>query len=233
MAFAELNSCISRLLIFKNSAMKISSIRKDYFKDRLSEHEAGFDPLVLFGKWLDDAVKSGVCEPTAMVLSTISHQGYPSSRVVLLKGIDNGRLLFYTNFTSNKGRHLSENPRASLLFFWGELERQVRFEGNVTQLPAKDSDEYFLSRPYESRIGALVSRQSTVIADREELDREFARLFDRMKANQDEIRRPEYWGGYALDPVSVEFWQGRANRLHDRLRYNKAKDNWIRERLSP
>lgn len=213
--------------------MNISSIRKNYLKDHLNEQEAGDDPIALFGNWLDDAVKSGVCEPTAMVLSTISPEGYPSSRVVLLKGLDNGRLHFYTNYTSNKGRHLNENPRASLLFFWGELERQVRFEGAVTKLPAADSDEYFLSRPYESRIGALVSRQSFVVVGREDLDREFARLFERMKSNQEEIIRPEYWGGYALDPLSVEFWQGRANRLHDRLRYTMTKNNWVRERLSP
>lgn len=213
--------------------MNISSIRKDYLKDQLTEHMAGLDPLAVFGNWLDDAVKSGICEPTAMVLSTISPEGYPSSRVVLLKGLDKGRLLFYTNYTSNKGRHLSGNPRASLLFFWGELERQVRFEGDVTKLPDSDSDEYFISRPYESRIGAMVSRQSTVINGRDELDRSFSELFDKFKANHEDMKRPAYWGGYAFDPISVEFWQGRANRLHDRLRYRKAGDSWIRERLSP
>ncbi|HOI86375.1 MAG TPA: pyridoxamine 5'-phosphate oxidase [Lentimicrobium sp.] len=213
--------------------MDLSSFRIDYTKSVLNERDAGSEPFHLFGAWLDEAVREEVVEPTAMVLSTVSSSGMPSSRIVLLKGITDGQLVFYSNYNSRKGRHLSSNPSASLLFFWGELERQVRFEGKVIRLPEAVSDEYFNTRPYESRIGALVSQQSMVIPGREELESHYRLLYEQMKDRQDVVRRPANWGGYAFEPRTVEFWQGRSNRLHDRIRFRLIEGEWLKERLAP
>lgn len=213
--------------------MNISSIRTDYVRSSLSEDEAGGNPMQFFDRWLGEAISAGIIEPTAMALSTISETGIPSTRIVLLKGSENGKLRFYTNYDSDKGRQLKGNPAASLLFFWPQLERQVRFGGYVHQISGEESDAYFYSRPFESRVGAVVSQQSRVIGNREELDRDYEALLEKMRPDPESVRRPENWGGYEFDPVSVEFWQGRASRLHDRIRFRKVAGEWVRERLSP
>lgn len=210
----------------------IAALRKEYTRAGLDESSVHADPLTQFASWLNEAITAEVHEPTAMVLSTVSTEGAPSSRVVLLKGLDAGSMLFYTNYESRKGRELTQNPSAALLFFWPELERQVRVEGLVQRVPAETSTAYFHSRPFESQLGAASSPQSQVISSRTELDRRFAELAD-ANAGRTSIERPAHWGGFALTPHTIEFWQGRPSRMHDRLRFRKADDGWMIERLAP
>lgn len=210
----------------------IAALRKEYIRGGLDESAVNADPIAQFSSWLNEAISAEVHEPTAMVLSTVSLGGAPSSRVVLLKGIDNGTMLFYTNYDSRKGRELSQNPNAALLFFWPELERQVRVEGIVERVSAETSTAYFHSRPYESQIGAASSPQSQVITSREELDHRFAELAS-ANAGRTTIERPAHWGGFALTPHTIEFWQGRPSRMHDRIRFRKAEEGWMIERLAP
>ncbi|MFN9151876.1 MAG: pyridoxamine 5'-phosphate oxidase [Bacteroidota bacterium] len=210
----------------------IAALRKEYTRAGLDETTIITNPIMQFSAWLNEAITAEVHEPTAMVLSTVSSEGAPSSRVVLLKGLDGGAMRFYTNYDSRKGRELSHNPHAALLFFWPELERQVRIEGNVRRISPEASTAYFHSRPFESQLGAASSPQSQVISSRSELDQRFAELAA-ANVGRTTIERPDHWGGFALDPHTIEFWQGRPSRMHDRLRFRKANEVWMIERLAP
>lgn len=210
---------------------ELGSMRRDYGLKSLHEDGVSHDPSILCRKWLEDAIAAGLREPNAMVLATASPVGKPSARVVLLKGMDTRGLVFFTNYESRKGAELETNPNAALLFFWEPLERQLRIEGLVEKLPAGESNQYFDSRPMLSRISAAASPQSHVIEAREDLEV----LWDktREKEGAEGLRRPEYWGGFLLRPAYFEFWQGRENRLHDRLYYRLEEDGWTRGRLAP
>ena len=210
---------------------EISNLRKDYTLKELHKKNVSKNPFDQFSKWFDDAVKSKIEQPNAMILATATKDGIPSVRVVLLKGVDQDGFKFFTNYNSQKGRELNENPSASLLFFWFELERQIRISGRVEKVSQKESEEYFQTRPYESQLGAWASSQSEVIPDREFLDKKYEEF--KMKFKEGEVPLPPYWGGFKLIPHSFEFWQGRENRLHDRIQYLRVKDDWKIERLSP
>lgn len=212
--------------------MSIAELRQEYSLQGLSETDVDPDPFKQFQQWLAEAIKAQLYEPNAMTLATVAADGKPSARMVLLKGCDERGFIFYTNYASRKGQELAHNPWAALVFWWGELERQVRVEGYVEQVPAWESDAYFQSRPEGSRLGALASYQSRIISNRDVLEQ---RLQELVASYHDrEIPRPAYWGGYCLRPTSIEFWKGRANRLHDRLRYRRSADgSWLIERLSP
>jgi pyridoxamine 5'-phosphate oxidase len=196
------------------------------------EDEVERDPLAQFRRWYAEAVEAGAELPDAMTLATATPDGAPSARMVLLKGVDERGFVFYTNYESRKGHELAENPRAALVFHWPQTpRRQVSVNGSVERLPAEESAEYFRIRPFGSRIGAWASRQSAVIAGRDRLERLFAEL--ESEHSEGEVPRPPWWGGYVLRPETVEFWQNRPNRLHDRLRYRRSGEDWILERLSP
>lgn len=210
-------------------------MRRDYQRAALIESDVDPDPIAQFGAWFGEAVAEGLREPNAMTLATVGSDGRPSARIVLLKGYDPRGFVFFTNYESRKGRELSANPHAALVFFWAELERQVRIEGTVESIDPGESSEYFNSRPLGSRLGALASRQSAVIPDRGVLDQRLAELEARTRAGE-VPQRPDWWGGYRLTPVELEFWQGRSNRLHDRLRYRRDESSasgWTIARLSP
>jgi len=196
----------------------------------LDETSAGDDPLALFLTWFSEAETAEITEVNAMVLATCDAEGKPHARVVLLKGLDDKGFVFYTNYNSVKGHNIAANPNASLVFFWKELERQVRIEGRIEKVSAEMSDAYFNSRPIDSRLGAWASEQSKPIADRQVLDDNYNKYKEQFGEN---IPRPEHWGGYRLVPESVEFWQGRSNRMHDRIRFNHKGDSWQKERLAP
>jgi pyridoxamine 5'-phosphate oxidase len=210
--------------------MDLAALRQEYMRAGLQERDLAADPFAQFGAWFDEALRSGVALPNAMTLATATKKGRPSARAVLLKGFDERGFVFYTHYRSRKGRELEENPRAMLLFCWEELERQVGIEGRVTRVPAAESDEYFASRPLGSRLSASISPQSEVVASREHLE---ARLEEAAKRWRDSPPRPAHWGGYRLAPERFEFWQGRRDRLHDRLCYRKAAGAWKIERLAP
>jgi pyridoxamine 5'-phosphate oxidase len=210
---------------------KIAEIRNEYKYQQLTENNVNHNPFHQLRLWLDEAIESQIYEPTAMNLATLSKDNRPSSRIVLLKGLSETGLVFFTNYESKKGMDLFYNPSAALLFFWPELERQVRIEGKVEKVSASESDEYFKSRPSGSQIGANISPQSQVIPNREILEEkqsEFAKKFEGK-----EIPRPSNWGGYQLIPSMFEFWQGRESRLHDRLRFAEVDGGWKIERLAP
>lgn len=209
----------------------IADLRENYTLAGLNEADASADPIDLFSSWFDDALEANLKEPNAMTLATIDPNGFPAARIVLLKHFDRSGFIFYTNYNSDKGQHLQQNPRAALVFWWAELERQVRIEGTVEKISEEQSDRYFNSRPRDSQLGALVSDQSQVIPNREVLEQKLARLKEEY-ANKD-IPRPRNWGGFLLVPTAIEFWQGRPSRLHDRLRYRLIEGNWRQERLSP
>jgi pyridoxamine 5'-phosphate oxidase len=198
----------------------------------LREDEVAANPLEQFARWYDEAIAAGVELPEAMMLATAAPDGAPSARMVLLKGVEERGFVFYTNYESRKGRELAANPRAALVFHWPQTpRRQVSVGGSVERLSARESDEYFRTRPFGSRIGAWASRQSEVIAGREGLERSFAEL--EAEHADGEVPRPPWWGGYVLRPDIVEFWQNHPNRLHDRLRYRRSDGEWVLERLSP
>jgi pyridoxamine 5'-phosphate oxidase len=210
----------------------IADIRKDYKLQSLSEKDVAADPIGQFGKWWEEATLSGIDEVNAMTLATASGDGMPDARIVLLKGMDERGFTFFTNYHSSKGQQMLENPRASLVFFWKELERQVRISGLVVLVSEKESDEYYNSRPEGSRIGAWASPQSKVIEDRKWLELNEEKI--RATFSGGTIDRPPHWGGYRLKPTRVEFWQGRPNRLHDRILYSlQGNGSWKVQRLAP
>ncbi|MDX2100328.1 MAG: pyridoxamine 5'-phosphate oxidase [Leptolyngbyaceae cyanobacterium bins.59] len=210
----------------------VADLRKDYTLQGLSESEVHPDPIRQFQEWFDQALAAQLPEPNAMTLATATREGIPSARIVLLKGFDERGFTFFTNYESRKGQELADNPQAVLVFLWHGLERQVRIEGTVEKVSPEESDEYFHSRPHASQLGAWVSHQSQVIADRDILTQELNALNDRYQ--DQEIPRPPHWGGYRVQPMLIEFWQGRPSRLHDRLCYRRLVDSrWKIERLSP
>ena len=210
----------------------LTDLRREYASRALDEKDAHADPITQFTIWFDEALKSQLVDANAMTLATASARGEPSARTVLLKGADANGFVFYTNYDSAKGRDLAENPRGSLLFFWAELERQVRITGSVTKTTAAESDQYFHSRPLESQIGAAISDQSRPVADRAYLEQRYEEFVAKHKDAQ--VPRPSNWGGYRLTPDTIEFWQGRKSRLHDRLLYTRqAGGSWSRSRLAP
>jgi pyridoxamine 5'-phosphate oxidase len=212
--------------------LSIHAIRQDYTKSSLNETQIDAQPLRQFVKWFEEALRSEVMEPNAMTLSTVSFEGQPSSRIVLLKEVDEVGFHFFTNYNSRKGNELMENPKVSLLFFWPELQRQVRIEGVVQKLPKEASDRYFHSRPKESRLGAIASPQSQVIEGRDVLEQNMEAL-QQTYIDTNLVPRPTHWGGYLVVPHTIEFWQGRSNRLHDRLRYQIEAGAWTIQRLAP
>jgi pyridoxamine 5'-phosphate oxidase len=210
----------------------VAALRRDYALMSLGEGDVDADPIVQFTRWFEQALAGEIAEPNAMTVATATREGIPSARMVLLKGFDARGFVFYTNYESQKGRELAENPVAALVFHWVELHRQVRVAGAVERVSAEESDAYFQSRPRGSRLGAWVSHQSTVLTGREEIETRLAALT--AQYGEGEIPLPPYWGGYRVIPASVEFWQGRPSRLHDRLRYRRQPDgSWRIERLSP
>jgi pyridoxamine 5'-phosphate oxidase len=212
--------------------MSVAEIRKEYSLRTLSEDNVSKNPFQQFEVWWNEAVESDIGEVNAMTLATASSDGIPSARIVLLKGFDERGFVFFTNYHSYKGMQLGENPRACLVFFWKELERQIRITGLTGKIEASESDEYFDSRPEGSRIGAWTSPQSEVIASRDWLMQNETNF--REKFSGQPVTRPPHWGGYRVQPVSFEFWQGRSNRLHDRIQYTLLEQGgWKIERLAP
>lgn len=211
--------------------VNIADIRNEYMLSGLDEKDAAADPFEQFALWFDETIASGLLVPNALILATADAQGNPSARTVLLKGYDRNGFVFYTNYASRKGRELAIHPHACLLFSWQELQRQVHIEGPVEKVSAAESDEYFASRPLGSRVGAWASQQSEPVAGRAELEARFAEAQHRYG---DSVPRPPHWGGYRVVPHTIEFWQGRQNRLHDRLRYRREDGaHWTMDRLAP
>jgi pyridoxamine 5'-phosphate oxidase len=209
-----------------------SEIRSEYSKASLDVSSILPDPIKQFEKWFTEALDAKVLEPNAMNLSTVNENNRPSSRIVLLKGVEVDKFLFYTNYQSAKGKELEENPACALTFFWPELERQVRIEGTASRVDEKTSEQYFQSRPRGSQIGAWTSPQSSIIESRDILE-ERARQLEKKFEGLDVLPKPNQWGGYQVDPFLVEFWQGRPNRLHDRIQFSKIENDWKIRRLAP
>ncbi|MBK8752202.1 MAG: pyridoxamine 5'-phosphate oxidase [Candidatus Competibacteraceae bacterium] len=210
----------------------IADLRQEYAMGALNEAEVHPDPLQQFQRWFGEAIAAQLPEPNAMTLATADRTGRPYARVVLLKECDADGFIFFTNYRSDKGRQLAENPHAALVFLWLELQRQIRIEGTVSPIASAESEAYFRSRPRESRLGALASRQSQIVANRQILDQRFQQL--EAQYPDDNIPMPHHWGGYRVQPEMLEFWQGRHGRMHDRLRYRRlAEGHWLLERLEP
>ena len=209
----------------------INTLRHDFSKQTLNEKDVDASPIIQFEKWFKEAVDTHVNEPNAMTVSTATKDGKPSARILLLRNFNENGFVFYTNYTSRKGVEIGHNPYCALLFFWSELERQVRIEGILQKQSAEESDVYFNTRPRGSKLGAWTSEQSKVIESREVLETEYQKLSENFPGES--IPRPANWGGFILKPVSIEFWQGRPNRLHDRIIYTQENNNWKIERLAP
>ena len=209
----------------------VARLREEYTRAGLRESDADPDPIEQFRGWFGEALAANLHEPNAMTLATATADGRPSARVVLLKGFDERGFVFYTNYGGRKSRELEANPRAALVFYWGELERQVRVEGRVSRVPDGESDAYFAGRPRGSQLGAWASEQSRPVRDRGALESQLRELEGEYEGR--EVPRPAFWGGYRIEPETIEFWQGRENRLHDRLRYRRSDGLWRRERLQP
>jgi pyridoxamine 5'-phosphate oxidase len=209
----------------------LADLRQSYFQNELLEENVLENPIKQFDKWFKEALDVQILEPNAMTISTVS-DGKPHARIVLLKGYDENGFTFYTNYNSNKGKEVTETPFVSLTFFWGDLERQVRIEGSIEKVSEVESDDYYHSRPRGSQIGAWVSNQSSVIAGRAVIEQRLVELENEFKG-EEIIPRPTHWGGYCVNPERIEFWQGRPNRLHDRILFTKFGDDWKIERLSP
>lgn len=211
--------------------LDISNLRRSYSLKKLDESSAFKNPLEQFSLWFEEAVKSKIIEPNAMVLATSNKYGVPSARIVLLRKYDEKGYVFFTNYFSSKANEINENPNAALLFYWAELERQIRISGSVEKISREESENYFASRPRTHKISAWASEQSKVIKDRSVLEKKFKEIEE--KFNGVEIPLPDFWGGYRLMPNIYEFWQGRESRLHDRIRYTIESGSWKIERLSP
>ncbi len=209
----------------------IADLRKDYKLQSLSENDVTANPFTQFTKWWQEAISSNIDEVNAMTLATVNKEGKPSARIVLLKGMDNQGFHFYTNYESHKSKDIASNQHVALVFFWKELERQIRIEGIVSKLPEQESNAYFKSRPEESKIGAWSSPQSAIIQNREILEQNVVN--NKQKFERTEITRPDFWGGFIVRPTMIEFWQGRASRLHDRLQYTLVGETWMLNRLAP
>jgi pyridoxamine 5'-phosphate oxidase len=214
----------------KKTNDKIRSLRTAFNYSPLDEKKIDKNPVRQFHKWMLDALAANAGEPNAMTLATVDRNGFPRARVVLLRGVNKNGFCFFTNYKSAKGKELS-NKKAGLNFFWIELSRQVRIVGTVKKLPARDSDAYFNSRPRESQLSAWTSHQSEVVGSRQEMEKKYSLMEEKFKNKK--VPRPSYWGGYAVTPLTIEFWQGKQNRLHDRILYSKLKGKWKMERLSP
>ena len=210
--------------------MKIADLRQEYMRAGLSEAEAEADPLRQFERWFADAIAAEIPLPNAMTLATVGADGAPSARIVLLKGVEDGAFVFYTNYLSRKGRELAARPRACLVLLWSDLERQVRIDGSVEQVAAADSDAYYAGRPLGARLSAWASEQSERVKDRATLEHH---LLEKKRQCGGRGGASPYWGGYRVKPSAIEFWQGRADRLHDRLVYRASEHGWTLERLAP
>src|SRR6185312_10888433 len=210
--------------------MDLAGLRRDYARESLSERDVAADPIAQFEKWFAQAQGAGSVEPNAMTLATSTPDGHPSARIVLLKSVDASGFVFFTDYRSRKGAELESNPHVSLCFWWGELQRQVRVTGTVARASREESDAYYRTRPHGSRIGAWASHQSAPLASREPLEREVQRLEQQYPAD---VPLPPHWGGYRVTPETVEFWQGRPSRLHDRIVYTREAGRWRIGRLSP
>jgi pyridoxamine 5'-phosphate oxidase len=209
----------------------LADLRREYASRALTESDALDDPIQQFALWFGEALKSELLDTNAMTLATASRDGGPSARIVLLKGFDEAGFVFFTNYESAKARDLDDNPRACLLLFWAALERQVRVTGRVSKTSAQESETYFQSRPFESQVGAWASAQSRTLRDRAALETRYAELASKYAGGP--IPLPPFWGGYRVAPETIEFWQGRKSRLHDRLLYTKRGSTWSRSRLAP
>ena len=210
----------------------LQNLRIEYSSSPINESAVDANPISFFGKWFDEAMAAEVLEPNAMTLATATRDGIPSARIVLLKGADKNGFSFYSNYLSRKGKELAKNPSACLVFFWPELGRQVRIEGKILKLSKEESEAYFATRPFGSQLGAVVSPQSQVIANREVLDVAYTAYEQKFEGKK--IPKPAHWGGYILQPIAIEFWQGRESRLHDRVKYAlMEKGKWKIERLAP
>lgn len=211
--------------------MELADLRRDYSLQELSRSSVDGDPIVQFTKWMSEALDSAVIEPTAMTVSTVNSSGVPSSRVVLLKGFDEKGFVFFTNYESRKASDIAENANVSLHFYWPDLERQIIINGTASKTSREESETYFAKRPRESRIGAWASKQSSVLAGREELEKRVSEIREKFEDGQ--IPCPPFWGGFRIKPSRIEFWQGRKSRLHDRIVYEWGDDKWNILRLSP
>lgn len=210
----------------------LSDLRKEYTKETLDASLVSANPIHQFERWFDEALRAEVLEANAMTLSTVTSEGKPSARIVLLKGIEQNQFQFFTNYQSQKGKELLQNPSCALTFFWPELERQVRIEGIASRLDEKASEKYFQSRPRTSQIGAWASPQSTIVKDRQILEQRVKELEKKFEG-KDALPKPHQWGGYTVEPYEIEFWQGRPSRLHDRIVYYKIDEKWVIHRLAP